>query len=187
MTWEFLNPQAFWGLVGVVVGSILTTAKDVFLDRTKQKRDRQYAAVRLVVILELYAEACHDTASDGGEMVSNDAGWEERETMVSKPVLDSFPDDIEWKALKSDLTYRVLRFPVLIAENERAISYAFDEIAGPPDYDEGFDERQKRYAQLGLEALKLAKELRAEVNLPEQAADGLSRELQSIKNRIEQN
>lgn len=172
MSWDILNSPPFWALVGVIVGSVLTTLKDIYLDHRKQSRDARYAALRLVAIFELYAEACLEVARDDGAMVPTGNGWDEREPAVDRPLLGALPQDIEWKALDVDLTYRVLRFPVRIAEGERSIQFMFSEIAGPPDYDEGFEERRIQYAELGLEARKLADDLRRTHKLPKEQAEG---------------
>ncbi|PTM60085.1 hypothetical protein [Phreatobacter oligotrophus] len=172
MSWDFLAGSPFWALVGVIVGSALTTLKDVYLDHRKQSRDGRYAALRLVAIFELYAEACLEVARDDGETVLTENGWDERVPAVDRPLLGTLPQDIDWKALDVDLTYRVLRFPVRIAECERSIQFMFSEVAAPPDYDEGFEERQIRYAELGLEARKLADDLRRTHKLPTEEAEG---------------
>ena len=185
MSWSFLNSPPFWALVGVIVGSVLTTLKDVYLDRRKQSRDARYAALRLVAIFELYAEACLEVARDDGEMVPSGNGWDEREPVVDRPLLGALPQDIEWKALDVNLTYRVLRFPVRVAEGERSIQFMFSEVAGPPDYDEGFEERQIQYAELGLEARKLADDLRRTHKLPKEQSEGPIDALGAVITRIQ--
>lgn len=185
MNFDFINSQPFWALVGVIVGSTLTTLKDVYLDRIKLSRDQRYAALRLVAILEIYAESCLEVAADDGEMVDTGNGWDAREPALGKPKLAQFPDNIEWKSLEVGLTYRTLRFPVRIAESERSINFVFDVIAGPPDYDEGFEERKFRYAELGLDAQTLADEFRKKYKLPPDDAKGRSDALRDIIRDIE--
>jgi len=185
MSWDILNSPPFWALVGVIIGTVLTTLKDVYLDYRKQSREARYAALRLVAIFELYAEACLEVARDGGELVPTGNGWDEREPAVDRPLLGALPHDIEWKALDVDLTYRVLRFPVQIAEGERSIQFMFGEVSGPPDYDEGFEERQIQYAELGLEARKLADDLRRTHKLPKEQAEGPINALGAIVAKIQ--
>lgn len=166
MSWAFFQSQPFWALVGVIVGAFLTIGKDFLFDWRTQSRLRAYAAIRLVCVFDVYAEECADVATDDGEYRREEEGEELRDTSVPNPTLPAFADDIDWKSLDPRLVYRVLNFPIEVAQAERAISFAFSEIAFPPDYEEGFEERQLRYAELGIAAHDIAEALRRKYSLP---------------------
>lgn len=160
MSWDILKSQPFWALAGVIVGSMLTTAKDVFLDRRNQKRLATYAAIRIVCVFDDFIEGCLAVATDEGEYQIESHGEEEREISVGAPQLQPFAQDIDWKALDPEISYQVLSFQRGINEAQRSIAFVFDMISGPPDYNEGFEERQFYYAQLGIQALSITNALR---------------------------
>ena len=56
--------------------------------------------------------------------------------------------------------YEVLDFPYKAELAGNSVSSSFEYAATPPDFSEGFEERQLQYACLGLLALKLAEKLR---------------------------
>lgn len=187
MSWAFFQSQPFWALIGVVVGAFLTIGKDFLVDWRTQSRLRTYAAIRLVCVFDVYAEECADVAADEGEYRREEEGEELRDTSVPKPTLPAFAEDIDWKSLDPKLVYRVLNFPIEVAQAERAISFAFNEIAFPPDYEEGFEERQLRYAELGLTAHDIAEALRRKYALPQEKSTGWNpvERLTEIKAKIE--
>lgn len=189
MSWDILKSQPFWALIGVIVGSLLTTAKDVFLDLRNQKRLATYAAIRIVCVLDNFVEGCLNVAIDEGENRLQPHGQNEREFAVEVPILEAFSDDIDWKALDPAVSYNILSFPVKIDEANRAISFVFDMISGPPDYDEGFEERQFRYTELGLAAIAIANELRRKHGISARTYDcdewSPAKRLPDIKAKIE--
>ncbi|KAB7738427.1 hypothetical protein F2P47_17235 [Parvibaculum sedimenti] len=166
MSWAFFQSQSFWALIGVVVGAFLTTGKDFLFDWRAQTRSRTYAAIRLVCVFDVYAEECANVAADEGEYTRDEQGQEVCEISIQNPTLSAFADDIDWKSLDPKLIYRVLNFPIEVAQAERAIRFVYSEIAFSPDYEEGFEERQLRYAELGLAAHDIAEALRRKYALP---------------------
>ena len=62
--------------------------------------------------------------------------------------------------------YEILSFPNQIDAANHRIDGAFEYDAGPPDYEEGFEERQYQYAVLGLKAAYLADQLRTNYGVP---------------------
>ncbi|MFG1265083.1 hypothetical protein [Xanthobacter aminoxidans] len=190
MSWDILKSGPFWGLIGVIVGSVLTTAKDVFLDRRNQTRLATYAAIRIVCVMDLFAAGCLDVANDCGEDRPQPHGQDERETTVDEPVLGPFASDIDWKSLSPEIAYKILILPSKIDEAKRSIYFAFDAIGGPPDYDEGFEERQLRYAELGLSAIEITKELRKNYSIAPPSNDRAdwapAKRLPEIKASIDQ-
>ena len=78
------------------------------------------------------------------------------------------PEDVDWRAVDTELMYRILGLPNEIAVADQSISFVGSEISTPPDHSEYFGERSIRYARLGLTAQKLADDLRTRYGIPVQ-------------------
>lgn len=156
--------EALIGLVGVLVGSAITTGKEVWISRLQHRRDGSFSAIRLICILEEYADACVSVVYDDGTAYGRPAGRTESGEEYCEPQVDApapleFPEDIAWRSLPEVLMHRALALPNKARSTNRAISAA-SEHAFPPDYEEVFSARQKGYALLGLDALEVAEDLR---------------------------
>lgn len=68
--------------------------------------------------------------------------------------------------------YQLLSLPNEAWEAEKAIQNVVEFEAGPPDYEEYFEERQLRYALLGLKAHELASQLRRKYKIPARKFEG---------------
>lgn len=157
--------EAVIGLVGVVVGSFITIAKDSWTTYQDRRRDGSYSAIRLICILEEYANKCTDVAGDDGYAYGRPAGRMESgeevcEAQVATPDPLNYPSDIEWRSLNEALMHRVLALPNKARSTDRYIS-ACAEHACPPDYSEIFEPRQEGYARLALDTFDIIEELRA--------------------------
>lgn len=158
------------GLVGVVLGSFLTNFKDLVTHFLKRRSKGRYAAVRLVAILNEYAQKCVSVVADDGTCEGRPAGRtsqgeEYLEAQVTTPSYPNYPEDIDWQSISFKLMYRVLSLPNTAQETDRYIDGAA-EHSFPPDYEEFFSARQEGYANLGVEAIRLVEELRKEFDLP---------------------
>lgn len=156
--------EAAVGLLGVFLGGFLAIAKDFWVIRNSNKEEGSYAAIRLVCLLENFADKCVDVVYDDGTVYGAPAsfsqiGEEEYVPQVDLPEAPCYPDDINWKSLPDDLMFRSLTLPNQIANTNRQIDVA-TEHAWPPEYKEVFEARQRGYAHLGITALDLARELR---------------------------
>jgi len=149
----------------------VATGKDVFLDRRNQSRIATYAAIRIVCVLDVFADRCLEVANDDGEYTLQDHGQDERECTVDAPDAPVFADDIDWKSLDAKLIYKILSLPAELDQVKNAVSFTFSIVAGPPDYEEGFEERQLRFASLGVVSLKLADALRRKYELEPKAQE----------------
>lgn len=156
--------EAIIGLVGVIVGSVITISKDSWTTWRERRREGSYSAIRLICILEEYADKCIDVVGDDGTAYGRPAGRtkdgeEYYQVQVTKPEPVDFPGDIGWRGLKGPLMHRTLALPNMARSTDRHIN-ATGDIASPPDYSEVFEARQEGYARLGLEALEIADDLR---------------------------
>jgi len=162
---------AIIGLLGVILGSLLTGFKDWLTHYYKRKGNGRYAAVRLIAVLDEYAQSCVSVVSDDGTCMGRPAGRTEQgeeyyAPQATKPEPPTFPDDIDWRSVSFKLMYRILSLPNDARETDRYIA-ASAENSYPPDYDELFSARQEGYARLGLKSVNLVKDLRREFRLPE--------------------
>ncbi|RQM58637.1 hypothetical protein [Aeromonas enteropelogenes] len=158
--------SAIFGLVGVVVGALLTVAKEWWFSSRKTRKEAEYLAIQVACGFERYAAVCADVVADDGlcEGRPNEHGIHEIQIKVPKFEPETF--DVEWKSLPAALMYEVLNFPYQAELAGREVSDAFEYAATPPDFSEGFEERQLQYAKLGLIALELSEKLRVHARLP---------------------
>ena len=162
--------EAVIGLVGVFVGGLIAVSKEVLTSYWERRRNGSYAAMRIVGVIDQFVETCVDVVSDDGTVQGQYAGRTEdgEEYLIAQVSCPSelvFPDDIEWKSIGSLLMYRVLALPNKVKQANRYIDASADN-SFQPDFDEVFEARHQSYADLGLEALDLASQLRQEFNIP---------------------
>ena len=163
---------ALVGFAGVVLGLFVTWIKDSFQRKRLRNEQATYLAVRVICILDEYAQKCVDVVSDDGTSCGQPAGRtssgeEYYEPQVPCPAAPGFPNDVDWKSLDSDLMYRILAFPNLVSSANNGINFVANEVASPPDYEELFEARRDGYANLGLKAIELVRLLRKEYGLPQ--------------------
>jgi len=162
---------AIIGLLGVILGSVLTSFKDVVAHFFKQRGNGRYAAVRIIAVLDEYAQGCVSVVADDGTCEGRPAGRTEQgeeyyDPQVASPEPPALSGDVDWRSISFKLMYRILSLPNTARETDRYIG-ASAEHSFPPDYDELFAARQEGYAHLGLEAVNLVKELRDEFDFPD--------------------
>ncbi len=155
--------SALYGLIGVVLGFALTWLKDLYSQRTKNKKDAEYLCIQVTSMLDRFISACLNVVCDDGQ--PDETGY--YRTQVATPVLEPEKLEVNWKSLSTDLLYEVLSFPLQIENAEASIHSTFEFVASPPEYSEVFEERKFQYAKLGIKASKLAGRLRQYSRLPE--------------------
>src|SRR3546814_4946240 len=69
---------AIIGLVGVVIGSTLTWIKDLAAHFFKRRSNGRYAAVRIIAVLDEYAQKCVSVVGDDGTCEGRPAGRTEQ-------------------------------------------------------------------------------------------------------------
>lgn len=156
--------EAWFGLIGVILGSIIAISKDSWAHWRERRRDGSYSAIRLICILEEYANKCIDVTGDDGYAYGRLAGQTEDGqeycvAQVTTPDPLDYPSDIAWRSLDETLMHRILALSNKARSTDRYVS-ASAENAFMPYYEEFFEPRQEGYAQLGLEALDIVDDLR---------------------------
>jgi len=156
--------EALIGFAGVIVGSVITISRDSWSLWRERRKDGSYSAIRLICILEEYANDCVDVAGDDGTLHGMPGGRTEHgedyctpQVEVPKPL--EFPPDIKWRSIDEGVMHRILALPNKARSTNRYIHQS-TEFASPPNYDDLFEARQEGYARLGVDALSIVEELR---------------------------
>lgn len=158
---------AIFGLLGVALGALLTIVREWWFQKRKERKDIDYLAVQVSCILDRFATQCSLVASDEGTWAPEPDGQEHHRVSVDRPTLNLESSKFEWKFLPTQLMHSILRFPFEVENAEIMVSQTFELVASPPEYWEGFEERQLQYATVGLRALALARQLREHAGLSE--------------------
>lgn len=140
---------AIFGLICVVVGALLTLAREWWFHRHKTQKEREYLAVVASCALDAYARQCAAVAADDGlyHGQTDQDGYHRIQT--DTPKFEPEKLAVEWKSLPARLMYQILDFPNQADLAESKVEGAFDYSATPPDFAEGFEERMFEYAKLG--------------------------------------
>ena len=157
---DFSNP-AVTGFAGVIVGGVMTIAKDYLLAKRKESKAEKYLCILVISELERFATGCEEVARDDGEEDQDGCNY----ATTSMPKFDPHSIDVEWQLLPLPMLYRTLDLATKISTANRNIEGVSEYIASPPDYSEFFETRQLECITLGLEALDIASSMRVRAGL----------------------
>jgi len=180
--------EAIFGLIGVLLGSGISWFQSFWQHEKERNKSAKYLAVRIVCVLDKYLNDCTDVVTDDGLSYGQRTSDGCLEPQVKTPGPPVYPDDVDWKSIDHELMYRLLSFPSEVADGDRMISFTWD-IAGPPDYEDWFDERKFQYSQFGLMAYKLSDDLSSKYGIKKRVYNNwdpivdLKRELQTVVKR----
>lgn len=169
--------SAIFGLIGVVVGALLATAKDWWFEYRHRRKKLEYLSIRVVSIFDHFVAGCIEVCRDDGLAHGSRDEHGYKAPQVDTPKLELSEIDVDWKSLPSNLMYEILNFPTLVDDANSYISSIVEFVAGPPDYEEYFEGRAEKYSEIGLRAMKISEKLRKSCNLPDliEEEDGWSR------------
>lgn len=153
--------SAIFGLVGVALGGMLTHVREWWFQRRQEAKDAGFLVILVSRQLDLYVSNCASVVADDGQPGMGD--YYHPTTSIPKFKLELL--EVEWKSLSVELINEIFDFQFWAEQAENKSSDAF-EYASPPDFKEGFEERQYQYASVGIRAHELANRLRAHVGLP---------------------
>jgi len=164
--------DALSGLFGAIIGGVIVVSGQYILAEVLRRRDANYAAIRIVCLLEEYFEKCVEVVLDDGTFQGQPAGrtnegQEYLKPRVSLPTTIAYPDDINWKSLSPKLMFRSFKLSNASISINRSI-VAASQDAFPPDYEEYFAARHEGYARLGIEALDLSKAFKKAYGISEE-------------------
>jgi hypothetical protein len=171
------------------LGALIALGGTWFFSSRDTERAARYLAIRVVTILDKFIEDCVAVVKDDGLCYGQRTQDGCLSPQVKSPGAPAFPDDVDWKSIDHDLMYKILSFPSDVEAGDNAIAFIWDVVATPPDYDEGFGERAYQYAQFGLKAYELAKNLRSKYGIPTKdyaewnPVSELQKELETIQTR----
>jgi hypothetical protein len=175
------------GLIGVIVGALLTWLREIWSDWRARKRHAQYLAIRVVCTLDRYVENCTDVATDDGLHYGQVNAEGCHEAQVPEPAPPAFSEDLDWQSIDPALMFEILALPSHAEAADRVISAA-GEFSDAPDFTEYFEERQYQYATVGLRAFDLTQKIRKEYGIPAPALGAWepASRLADVKREVEQ-
>ena len=180
--------NAISGLIGVALGAALAWGKDAWREWRERQRRANYLAIRVICTLDELFDQCVEIARDDGTYRGEFNAEGNAEAQTSLPDGIAFSDDIDWKSIDSSVAYKILSLPNTIMSINGALEFVGYAIASGPHYEEFFDERQYKYASLGLKVHDLAQFLRRKSRIPDRQFEGWDPvgELREKKVNIEQ-
>jgi len=161
--------KATYGLIGVILGIVLTVFKEWWFDKAKSRKELEFLSINVICMLDSFVSSCVDIVCDDGLVYGqyNDQG--SRSKQVKAPDFQPQELDVNWKCLPRYLMYEVLNLRSEIEIANRQISAVFEYGDGAPDYYDAFQERQFQYASLGLKAHFITQKLRKTAKFPPEA------------------
>lgn len=163
--------SAVFGLIGVVVGAILTGVRELWFQKWKNRKDAEYLAILVSCQLQKFIAGCAGVAGDDGTYEGQTEKGGYRSIQVESPTLALIDLKVEWKVLPANLMYSLLQLPYRVELVAQQTMYEFNH-ASPPDYSAAFEERQLQYSTLGIDASRLVTQLLKHAALPEAKPDG---------------
>lgn len=140
------------GLIGVFSGFFLSFTKGLWLEWKSKRKNAEFLAIHVVCMLDRYVDGCVGVVNDDGLRYGQCNAEGYREIQTSLPTFELQNLGVDWKTISAELMYRILGFPNEIQSANNSIDSSFEHVASPPDYEEGFEDRQYQYTRLGLKA-----------------------------------
>jgi hypothetical protein len=154
----------------------------------RNKKNARYLAIRIVCILDKYLQDCTDVVKDNGLLYGQRTADGYLQPQIKNPGPPVYPDDVDWKSIDHELMFSLLSLPSEVEDGDRIIKATWA-IAGPPDFEDWFDERKFYYSQFGLMAYKLSYDLSSKYGIKKKTynnwspVDDLKQELELVARR----
>lgn len=132
--------KALIGLIGVVVGVFLTLIKDWWFEYRNRRKNIEFLCIHIVCMLDRYVGGCVDVVNDDGLYLGQHGADGCKHTQATLPKFEPQSIDVEWKSLPANIMYEILNFPNEIEDANFRIEAEYEYAAGPPDFDEFFEE-----------------------------------------------
>ena len=164
--------EAVFGFIGVLVGAAIPWLKEEWHRCRSRSENGKLLAVRVIGILDEFAEKCVEVAGDNGEEMGRPShreadGQEYCYPVATTPDAPHFSNDIDWRSTDDKLMFRAHMIAGKLRALDNYLGHLWSEVASPPDYSEFFEPRQEAFAKLGLEAMDIAAKLRRYHKLPD--------------------
>lgn len=126
----------------------------------KKRKDAEYLAMRLVLVLDALVGACYNTVHD--PLTEDSEGV--TENTVADPTL-TLPIDGDYRAPPRSLMYELLSMPNKLDGIKEGLAGTAD-FSFPPDYWGYYECREEHWSKLGLKAPDLIDALCREYKIP---------------------
>ena len=131
------------------------------------KAEGRHLCLVTAFALDRYVQQCAEVAMDSGE--EDQEGYTHSTTNL--PKFDAGAIAGDWRTIPVTFTNTVFDLQLRGESTDRRISNVFEYSSSPPDYGEGFEERQYGYALLGLDAYEVSNSLRRHAGIPIRPAE----------------
>jgi hypothetical protein len=163
--------EALFGFLGVIIGSFIPIAFDIYKRYRLKKKNSEYLAIQVICILDEFIDKCVDVIRDNGTIYGQPSERDDNGNVYYYPQVEppeslELPQNADWKMLDGDFMYQILNFPNLVRSTKKEFNLFCEVVACLPDLSDIYEYRRKIYARLGLNALELADKLRAKYGLP---------------------
>lgn len=172
------------GLVGVVVGGLITQGSDAIRQHRASTRDKLYLAIIVSAELEKFVDGCWEVSCDDGTYMGQPAGGDGNfEAQSPTPKFAPHTIDVEWRLLDPDLLPRIWSLPGLISDANRRAHAEFENSSWPLD-NSALGARSYEYEKLGVAAAEISMALRESQKIPKMRA-GLSEIVGKMRERLQ--
>jgi len=149
-----------------MIGSTIDFAKELWLRHEENKKEKEYLCIKVSSMFDKFIHSGYAVVCDNGLFQGGHDSDGCRSPQVSLPIFETELENVNWKSLPVKLMYEILDFPNEVENANYKIQGAMEFESLPPDYKEGFEERQYQYALLCVKAFEISSKLRKESNLP---------------------
>ena len=162
--------SAIFGLLGVITGSLLATAKEWFFEHRKSEKDAKYLAILVSGELQRFRTACGEVVQEYYQRDHDPEYGFHASAIGTSPEFKPESIDVNWKSIPPRITDQIFFIPTEIETVHRYVGFMIG--VGNSDQRDCDEELAFRFAGLGVKAIALANDLRKTVGLP---ADKFSR------------
>ncbi|MBE3654829.1 hypothetical protein [Vibrio navarrensis] len=151
--------EAVIGLVGVIVGALVTGLKDWITSYLSKKARKKYLATRVVSMLEIFVDNCALVLSDDGTVCGQPDKDGYYYPQVKTPTFEPLLLDVDWLSIDANLMHKILYLPNEVYMADSKIQSIWDYNPNHPEHPEIFEERYYQYSRLAIKANEIISEL----------------------------
>ena len=154
--------QLISGLIGVVVGALLTAFIQWVAHRHAKQQRLQHLILVMCSILDEFCSDCQDAIEEEGDENSYSRGG----FVVPVPTVPAFPSEVDWTTVDLDWVRRFLALRLALPRVDKRVEYIWNESAHPPKMEAAFAFRREKCSEFLQEALELSAALRKKAKPP---------------------
>lgn len=151
--------EAIIGLVGVIIGSLVTGLRDWVTSYFSKEARKKYLATRVVSMLEIFVDNCALILNDDGTVCGQPDKDGYYYPQVKPPTFEPLLLDVDWLSIDSKLMHKILYLPNELYMADSKIKSIWDCNSNPPEHPEFFEERYYQYSKLAIKANEIISEL----------------------------